>query len=273
MNAQINAQASIPDYCIVIPARMASQRLPGKPLARLAGLSLIEHVYRCARESAASQIIIATDDEKIASHARDFGASVQLTSASHPSGSDRIAEVAAALQWPDGTIIVNLQGDEPLMPAACLDQVATLLHADHSAGMASLYWPISNAHEARDPNVVKVVLAQNGNALYFSRSLLPYPRDWIDTENGPRNGLEQALKSGVQWRRHVGLYAYRAGALKRFTATPATPLEQTEKLEQLRMLESGGRIVMAEACEFIPPGVDTPEDLARVENIISKQVK
>lgn len=265
----MNARVPIPDYCIVIPARMASQRLPGKPLARLAGRSLIEHVYRCAQQSQASQVIVATDSEKVADHARDFGARVQLTSADHQSGSDRIAEVAAALQWPDETIIVNLQGDEPLMPAPCLDQVAALLQADRSAGMASLYWPVSNAHEAKDPNVVKVVLAQDGNALYFSRSLVPYPRDWSD----PEHGLEQAMQSGMQWHRHVGLYAYRAGALKRFTATPATPLEQAEKLEQLRMLENGGRIVMAEACEFIPPGVDTPEDLARVESIIINQVK
>lgn len=258
-------QDSIPDYCIVIPARMASQRLPGKPLAMLAGQSLIQHVYRCAQQSSARQIVIATDDESIAAHVRDFGASVQMTSTTHQSGSDRIAEVANGLDWPDQTIIVNLQGDEPLMPAACLDQVAGLLQYAPDAEMASLYWPISEAAEAQDPNVVKVVVAQNGNALYFSRSLLPYPRD--------AGTPDQAMQQGVRWLRHVGLYAYRAGALKRFTALPPTPLEQIEKLEQLRMLESGGRIVMAEACEFIPPGVDTPEDLQRVEAIISKQIK
>lgn len=261
----MKVQPTVPEYCIVIPARMAAQRLPGKPLARLAGQSLIQHVYQCAQQSAAQQIVIATDDEKIVAHTQGFGASVMLTSSSHQSGSDRIAEVAKRLDWPDHTIIVNLQGDEPLMPAACLDQVAALLQTDPGADMASLYWPIIEASEAQDPNVVKVVVAQNGSALYFSRSLLPYPRDC--------SNLEQAMQQGVCWYRHVGLYAYRAGALKRFTALPPTPLERIEKLEQLRMLESGGRIVMAQAVEFIPPGVDTPEDLQRVENIINKNIK
>jgi 3-deoxy-manno-octulosonate cytidylyltransferase (CMP-KDO synthetase) len=255
----------IPDYYIVIPARMASQRLPGKPLASLAGLSLLHHVYLCASKSSAKRIVVATDDEAIATHARSFASRVMLTSTEHQSGSDRIAEVVSAQQWPDQAIVVNLQGDEPLMPAACLDQVAALLAADPSADMASLFWPISNAQEARDPNVVKVVVAQAGNALYFSRSLLPYPRDYPN--------LDDALSQGMRWNRHVGLYAYRAAALKRFSRLRPTPLELTEKLEQLRMLESGGRIAMAEACDFIPPGVDTPEDLARVENIILNNIK
>ncbi|HKX57175.1 MAG TPA: 3-deoxy-manno-octulosonate cytidylyltransferase, partial [Xanthomonadales bacterium] len=218
----MNAPPTVADYCIVIPARMASQRLPGKPLARLAGQSLIRHVYQCARQSAAQQIVIATDDEKILAQVHGFGASAMLTSSSHLSGSDRIAEVARRLNWPDHTIIVNLQGDEPLMPAACLDQVATLLQTDPGADMASLYWPITEASEVQDPNVVKVVVAQEGSALYFSRSLLPYPRDC--------SNLEQAMQQGVCWYRHVGLYAYRAGSLKRFTALPPTPLEQAEKL-------------------------------------------
>lgn len=261
----MKAQVAIPDYCVVIPARMASQRLPDKPLARLAGQSLIQHVYQCAQRSAAQQIVIATDDESVAAHARGFAANVQMTSVSHQSGSDRIAEVANRLNWPEQTIIVNLQGDEPLMPAACLDQVAALLESDPDASMASLYWPIRSAREAQDPNVVKVVLSQAGNALYFSRSLLPYPRDW--------SSVDQAMQQGLNWYRHVGLYAYRAGALKRFTAMSPTPLEQAEKLEQLRMLESGGRIAMAEAIEFIPPGVDTAEDLERVESIIKQKIK
>lgn len=251
-----------PEYCIVIPARMASQRLPGKPLASLAERSLIHHVFLCAQQSAASSIVIATDDEQVADHARAFGAQVQMTSTSHPSGSDRIAEVAATLEWPDETIIVNLQGDEPLMPARCLNQVAALLQADAAADMASLCWPIDTASQAQDPNVVKVVLSRDGKALYFSRSLLPYPRDFAN--------VQQAMQSGLRWYRHVGLYAYRVGSLKRFTALAPTPLEQLEKLEQLRVLESGGRIAMAEACEFIPPGVDTAEDLARVERLLRK---
>lgn len=255
----------IPDYCIVIPARMASTRLPGKPLARLAGLSLLQHVYQCATASSAKQIVIATDDERIAQHVKSFAAKVIMTSTEHQSGSDRIAELVTTLQWPDETIIVNLQGDEPLMPAACLDQVASLLATDSQADMASLYWPIDSAAEARDPNAVKVVVAQSGSALYFSRSLVPYPRDW--------SSLEEALSQGMRWYRHVGLYAYRAGALKRFSRVSPTPLESAEKLEQLRLLESGGRIAMAQACICIPPGVDTPEDLERVENIIINKIK
>jgi len=257
--------AKIPEYNIVIPARMASQRLPGKPLARLAGQSLLQHVYRRAKASSAQSIVIATDDAAVFQHAADFGAEVMMTSVRHQSGSDRIAEVVQLRRWSEQTIVVNLQGDEPLMPATCLDQVAALLASDPAADMASLYWPISDAAQAQDPNVVKVVMARAGNALYFSRSLLPYPRDWPS--------VSEALDRGMRCFRHVGLYAYRAGALKRFARLDPTPLEQTEKLEQLRLLECGGRIAMAEACAFIPPGVDTPEDLQRVENIILNNFK
>jgi len=254
----------IPEYRIVIPARMASQRLPGKPLARIAGLSLLQRVYQCAVASSARSIVIATDDNAIFEHARTFGAEVVMTSPAHQSGSDRIAEAVHQLGWTDESIVVNLQGDEPLMPTACLDQVATLLQTDLAADMASLYWPISNATEALDPNVVKVVLAASGNALFFSRSLLPYPRGC--------SSVSEALIQGLCWRRHVGLYSYRVGALKRFSQLDPTPLEQAEKLEQLRLLEQGGRIAMAEACAFIPPGVDTPEDLQRIENMILRKL-
>lgn len=255
----------IPDYRIVIPSRMASQRLPGKPLAALAGLSLLQHVYHCAIASSAARVVIATDDKAIFEHARSFGAEVVMTSLAHQSGSDRIAEAVHKLGWAEHSIVVNLQGDEPLMPTACLDQVAALLQSDPAADMASLYWPINSAAEALDPNVVKVVTAAAGNALFFSRSLLPYPRDWAS--------VDEALSQGVRWLRHVGLYAYRVSALERFSGLSPTPLEQTEKLEQLRMLESGGRIAMAAACAYIPPGVDTPEDLERVETMILKNIK
>lgn len=255
----------MPDYRIIIPARMASQRLPGKPMLELAGFSLLQHVYRCGIGSSAQSVVIATDDKTIRDHAIGFGAEVVMTSTAHQSGSDRIAEAVRQLGWADESIVVNLQGDEPLMPTVCLDQVAALLQSDPAADMASLYWPISNAAEALDPNVVKVVLASAGNALFFSRSLLPFPRDW--------GSVDQALDQGMHWYRHVGLYAYRVGALKRFAGLAPTPLEQAEKLEQLRMLESGGRIAMAAACAHIPPGVDTPEDLERVEKIILKNIK
>jgi 3-deoxy-manno-octulosonate cytidylyltransferase (CMP-KDO synthetase) len=243
-------------YHIVIPARMASQRLPGKPLLDVQGKSLIERVHERACLARARSVIIATDDAEIERTARDFGATTILTSTEHTSGSDRIAECVDALGWSDDTLVVNLQGDEPLMPPACLDQAAELLAQETSAAAASLYWPIDSAAEIEDPNVVKVVTARDGSALYFSRSVIPYPR-----------GLEPfdgSVQSGLSWKRHIGLYAYRAGALRAFTSIPATPLEQIEKLEQLRFLESGHRIIMAQATEFIPAGVDTPEDLLRV---------
>jgi 3-deoxy-manno-octulosonate cytidylyltransferase (CMP-KDO synthetase) len=249
------------DYSIVIPARMASQRLPGKPLLPIAGRPLIEHVYRCARASAAGTVVIATDSEEIVEAARTFGARAVMTSSDHQSGSDRIAECADRLGWGDDALVVNLQGDEPLMPAACLDQTAALLDADKQAAAASLYWPISDAEEAADPNAVKVVVDRDGAALYFSRSVIPHPRGYDD--------LDSALHSGMAWKRHIGLYAYRAGALRAFAAMRTTPLESAEKLEQLRFLEHGLRIVMAEAAAPIPAGVDTPQDLQRVADLIA----
>jgi 3-deoxy-manno-octulosonate cytidylyltransferase (CMP-KDO synthetase) len=247
-------------YRIVIPARMASQRLPGKPLLDIAGRTLLEHVFRRACQSSADQVVIATDDRKIFQSARDFGAEVVMTSADHESGSDRIAECADQLGWSDRQLIVNLQGDEPLLPPACLDQVASLLESDQGADVASLFWPLDNSEEIADPNVVKAVVAESGRALYFSRSVVPFPRQWGDTQN--------ALEAGIVWNRHIGLYAYRAGALRAFAAMEPTPLESAEKLEQLRFLESGRQISMARACEFIPAGVDTPADLERVRKVI-----
>ena len=250
------------DYHIVIPARMASQRLPGKPLLNIGGKTLIEQVYLRACSAAARSVVIATDDAGIARVARDFGATAVMTSAEHTSGSDRIAECVDLLGWGDETLVVNLQGDEPLMPPVCLDQAAALLAGDDRAEVASLYWPIVSAEEVMDPNVVKVVTASDGAALYFSRSVVPHPRGVSD--------ISAALRAGVGWARHIGLYAYRASALRAFTATPPAPLEQVEKLEQLRFLESGRRIVMAQAARFIPAGVDTPDDLERVRMLLEQ---
>ena len=248
-------------YHIVIPARLASQRLPGKPLVMIAGRPLIEHVWRRACEANAGSVVIATDSEQIFQAAASFGAEAVMTDAGHESGSDRIAECVDLKGWDDQTLIVNLQGDEPLMPPACLEQVAGLLQQDRSADVASLYWPINTVVEVEDPNVVKAVVDQQGAALYFSRSVIPFPRG--------ASGVGQALAAGVSWKRHIGLYAYRAGALRAFAGMQATPLESLEKLEQLRFLESGRRIVMARASEFIPAGVDTPEDLERVQQLLS----
>lgn len=250
-------------YHIVIPARMASQRLPGKPLADLAGKPLIRRVHERAMESTADSVVIATDSREILDAANSFGAVAVMTARRHQSGSDRIAECADLLGWPDEAVIVNLQGDEPQMPARCLDQVAGLLKRMPGADVASLCRPIEDAREVADPNVVKVVMSEDGLALYFSRSAIPYARDFTTTD--------EALAKGTAWYRHVGVYAYRAGALRAFTSMAPTPLELTERLEQLRFLESGQRIAMAPACEPIPPGVDTPGDLQRVREYFDRR--
>lgn len=247
-------------YHIVIPARLASRRLPNKPLLEIAGRTLIEHVYRKACASNAQSVVIATDSSEICDQAGVFGATAVMTSASHQSGSDRIAEVIGILGWGAETLVVNLQGDEPLMPPACLDQVAELLQRSPSADAASLYLPVSDASELDDSNVVKVVTARSGLALYFSRSMIPYPRGLAP---------ERMMGDETPWKRHVGLYAYRAGALLEFTRTQPGELETLEKLEQLRFLESGRNIVMGLAADYIPAGVDSPEDLERVRKALA----
>lgn len=251
-------------YNIVIPARLASERLPGKPLLEIAGRPLIEHVYRRACAASAARVVIATDADSIAERARSFGAEVVMTSTDHQSGSDRIAECVERLGWDSRTVIVNLQGDEPLMPPACLDQAAALLAANAESDVASLWWPIREAGEVTDPNVVKVVTDHRGAALYFSRSVIPYPRG----PGGVTADLESAIGAGAVWKRHIGLYAYRAAALRAFAEAGPGQLEQLEKLEQLRFLENGRGIVMARAVEAIPAGVDTPDDLRRVRALL-----
>ena len=244
------------EYKIVIPARAASERLPGKPLLDVAGQPLLQRVWSCAKKSRASDVVIATDDQAILDAAVGFGARALMTASHHQSGSDRIAECIQKLGWPDEAVVVNLQGDEPEMPAECLDQVAVMLGSDGSADAASLYQEIRDPDEIRDPNAVKVVVDAQGRALYFSRSVVPACRQWPS--------LEAAVAAGCSWKRHIGLYAYRAGALRRFTSLEPSLLEQAERLEQLRILESGGAIAMAAALRPVPAGVDTPGDLERV---------
>jgi len=251
-------------YHIVIPARFASERLPGKVLLELAGKSMLQHVWQRAKESSAESVVIATDDERIVNAATAFGAQVVLTRSEHQSGSDRIAECAESLGWPDDHLVVNLQGDEPLMPSVCLDQVATLLNQRPDCEVASLYWPITEADEVQNPNAVKVVTDSDECALYFSRSPIPYARGFSD--------IDKAVAAGIEWKRHLGLYAYRLAALRRYTSCTPTPLETTERLEQLRIMEQGGRVAMARACEFIPAGIDTPDDLGRVCRIIESKI-
>lgn len=258
------SMAKVSNYHIVIPARFASERLPGKVLLDLAGLPLLQHVWLRACESRAESVIIATDDHRIANVAEAFGAQVVLTAENHQSGSDRIAECAAKLAWPDGQLVVNLQGDEPLMPAACLDQVAALLDQRPDCEVASLYWPIDDAEEVQNPNVVKVVTDSKDQALYFSRAPIPYARSF--------DSIQEAITAGVVWKRHLGLYAYRLGALRRYTSCAPTPLEMSERLEQLRIMEQGGRIAMKAACEFIPAGIDTADDLQRVTDLLESNM-
>ncbi len=239
------------DFAVVIPARYASERLPGKPLREIAGRPMIEHVWRRATESTASEVVIATDDERIAAAAEDFGALVCMTGDQHRSGTERIAEVADLLDWADGYIVVNLQGDEPAMPPALIDQCATLL-ADCDSDMATLASPIRSSDDYLDPNVVKVVVADDGDALYFSRASIPYRRDAGD--DAPDGALQ-----------HHGIYAYRCGVLRKLVAKEPTPLELTEKLEQLRALAMGMSIRVGIPDQRPGPGVDTEADIAAAE--------
>ncbi len=248
-------------FAVIIPARYASQRLPGKPLADLLGKPLIAHVCACARQSGAQRVIVATDDLRIHDACCAAGVTVEMTSAAHTSGTDRIAEVVRRLDWDDGEIVVNLQGDEPLMPGGAIRQVAALLDSREDACMATLCTPIHGLGEFLNPDVTKVVVDQEGNALYFSRAPLPWNRD----------GAAAGLISQQQWHgalRHIGLYAYRAGTLRQLAATPPCELEQLEKLEQLRALWLGMKIAVDVAREMPGPSVDTPEDLQRVAGLL-----
>lgn len=244
-------------FRVVIPARYGSTRLPGKALIPLAGKPMIEWVHERARTSGAAEVIIATDDARIVAAAQAFGAAVELTASTHQSGTDRIAEVARARGWVESDIVVNVQGDEPLMPPALIDQVAQLLVTHPAAGMATLAAPLTCVEHLLDTNVVKVVADARGRALYFSRAPIPWNRD-----GAPAGLTTQTTFTGA--RRHIGIYAYRVGALLRLASLPATPLEQLEKLEQLRALENGIEISVADAAEPPGPDVNTAEDLERV---------
>ncbi|HVY80329.1 MAG TPA: 3-deoxy-manno-octulosonate cytidylyltransferase [Steroidobacteraceae bacterium] len=244
-------------FRVVIPARFASTRLPGKALVAIGGKPMIQWVYERARSSGATEVLIATDDARIAAAAKAFGAVVEMTAASHQSGTDRIAEVARARGWGASDVVVNVQGDEPLMPPALIDQVAGLLLANTDAGMATLAAPLTRLEELLDPNVVKVVADATGRALYFSRAPIPWHRD-----GAPAGLASQRSFAGA--RRHIGIYAYRVSALLRVAGLAPTPLEQTEKLEQLRALENGIEIRVAEAVQLPGPDVNTPDDLERV---------
>ena len=248
-------------FRVVIPARHASTRLPGKPLLLLAGEPMILHVHRIASRSGAAEVIVATDDERIRSACSAAGAAVEMTAGGHASGTDRIAEVALRRGWAQDDIVVNVQGDEPLLPAALIRQAAALLAASPAASIATLATPIASEAEYLDPNVVKVVARDDGIALYFSRAPVPWDRDGF-ASRPPGAGRHHGA------RRHLGIYAYRVAALRRLAGAPPAALEQRERLEQLRALAMGLSIAVADADEAPGPGVDTPEDLARVEALL-----
>ncbi len=250
-------------FSVVIPARYASSRFPGKPLADLAGKPMLQHVYERACESEAVRVIIATDDERIAHVAQNFGAEVCMTSDDHPSGTDRLQEVVHKLGFYADDIVVNVQGDEPLIPPRIINQVAHNLMALPMAGIATLSEPIETVDALVNPNVVKVVTDHQGMALYFSRAPIPWPRDSFMSEVG-----RSTMPEGFSWQRHIGLYAYRVKLLNDFVRWLPAPLEQTECLEQLRALWNGVGIHVDEADETPPAGVDTPEDLERIRQLL-----
>lgn len=241
-------------FVVIIPARFASTRLPGKPLQDINGKPMIVHVLERARESGAERIIVATDHDEVARAVEAAGGEVCMTRADHQSGTERLAEVVEKCGFSDDTIIVNIQGDEPMIPPAIVRQVAANLAAN-TCGMATLAVPIHDAEEAFNPNTVKVVMDAQGYALYFSRATIPWDRDRF---------AQSRETIGDSLLRHIGIYGYRAGFIRRYVSWAPGPLEQIEMLEQLRVLWYGEKIHVAVA-EVVPgTGVDTPEDLARV---------
>jgi len=247
-----------PAFIAVIPARYQSSRLPGKMLLDIAGKPMILHVVERVRQSLASAVYVATDDERIRRVCAEAGAHVYMTDPAHQSGTDRIAEVAAQLGLASDTCVINVQGDEPLIPPAVINQVAANLVMRPDVGICTLYADIHDESEFRNPNAVKLVTDDAGNVLYFSRAPIPWPRD--------------GHVEGTLWgKRHLGIYGYRVNVLQQFVRWPPSALEKTEKLEQLRAMTQGVRLHAERCCEAIPAGVDTAEDLDLVRQLLSKQ--
>ncbi|MDE0420969.1 MAG: 3-deoxy-manno-octulosonate cytidylyltransferase [Gammaproteobacteria bacterium] len=241
-------------YRVVIPARYGSTRLPGKPLIDIAGKPMVVRVAEQALMAQAESVVVATDDARVARVLTGSGAAAVLTRQDHRSGSDRVMEVVEAQGWPDDDVVVNVQGDEPLIPPAVIDQVASLV--DEECGVATLWEPITASADVFDPNIVKVVADRRGRALYFSRAPIPWDRKAF--------GGAPPSRIGTDWRRHIGIYAYRVDVLRAFVSYPPSGLEEVEALEQLRLLDHGHAIAVAEAEAPVPGGVDTPADVERV---------
>ena len=252
----------IPVFKVVIPARFASTRLPGKPLLDIGGKPMVIRVAEQAAKSGAQQIIIATDHPPIVSVAKEHGFQACMTRADHVSGTDRIAEVSAQQDWPDDTIVVNVQGDEPLIPPGLIRDVAQHLHDHSECAITTACHPIHDEASMRNPNIVKVVLDKNANALYFSRAPIPWPRDAY-AQGGP-------LPENTIVLRHVGIYAYRASFLRDFGNLTPAPIEQIESLEQLRALYHGYKIGVTKTDQTPPSGVDTEQDLQAVRRLYTE---
>ncbi|VEI57425.1 3-deoxy-manno-octulosonate cytidylyltransferase [Pasteurella multocida] len=257
-------------FTVIIPARYASTRLPGKPLADIAGKPMIAHVFEKAKLSGASRVVVATDNAEVAKAAEVFGTEVCMTSEKHNSGTERLAEVVEKLAIQDDEIIVNIQGDEPLIPPVIVQQVAENL-VKYQVKMASLAVKITDPEELFNPNAVKVLTDKDGYVLYFSRAVIPWNRDqFANLHANP--ALHRTLELGEHYLRHIGIYAYRAGFIKQYVQWQPTSLEQIESLEQLRVLWNGEKIHVELAKEVPPVGVDTPEDLEKVRSILQKNL-
>ena len=255
-------------FKIVIPARYASSRLPGKPLIQIAGKPMIQHTYERSVQSQAEEVVIATDDQRIADVVSQFTANIVMTSPDHASGTERLAEVVELKSWPDNTIIVNVQGDEPLVSPGHIELVANALKNNVNAGLATLATPINTLEEIFDPNVVKVVMDHQGYALYFSRAVMPWARDAFTMQTVAQQNVTDLANEG-NWYRHIGMYAYRAATLKHYQSLQACMLEKTESLEQLRLLYNGIAIHVSIIHEQPGHGVDVAADITRVEKILA----
>lgn len=250
-------------FVVLIPARLKSSRLPNKPLADILGKPMVVRVAERAQQSAADRVIVAVDAPEVYEACADAGLDVVLTSVDHPTGTDRLAEAVTRLGLPDEAIVVNVQGDEPLMPISVINDVAQLLERRPDCAMATAAHPIADREHFLNPNVVKVVIDHQGTALNFSRAPMPWPRDHFREE-------KPGLPEGLPALHHLGLYAYRVGFLKRFPTLAQAPLEKFESLEQLRALYYGERIAVMVLNEALPPGVDTQDDLERVRALFAQ---
>ena len=247
-------------FVVVIPARYASTRFPGKPLVEINGKPMLVHVVDRARESGATEIVVATDDARIADAASAHGCTVAMTRDDHATGTDRIAEVVDQRGWDDDTIVVNAQGDEPLLPATMIRTVAQTLQQHDSASISTACHPIRDVAEFLDPNSVKVVFDEAGYALYFSRAPIPWPRDAFAADE------KTSLPNDLPAFRHIGIYAYRCEFLRKYATLKPATMERFESLEQLRAMSHGYRIAVTVSDKAPPPGIDTPDDLKRLRD-------